>query len=131
MAAAVLLLLTSLGIRTTSAAVPVVLDYACNAAKFDADDKRGACVNPLLIDLLGDQNAMYTYNYYDTYDGCDYGRSVIYGYLYSEPDSGVCIGKAMDALLNRQYCGGRMGGQASGEGCFMRFEVYDFADEVL
>ncbi|CAL1390974.1 unnamed protein product [Linum trigynum] len=129
MVAAVLLLVKSLVIRTTPS--EVVLEFECNTAEFEAGDKRRDCVNPLLNELLADdQNPPYAYKFYDTYHSCDNGRSVIYGYIYSEPRSGACTGAATDILLNRQYCGGRMGGHASGEGCKMRFEVYDFGNEL-
>ncbi|CAL1390972.1 unnamed protein product [Linum trigynum] len=115
------LVITSLGIRTTTAQE---MEFLCNSEKFPLDDPKRVCTYHMLDDLLGWGAEPEDGRWYDSWD-CEDGRSTIYGFRYSDRSVGRCIGTAKDILQNRQ-CRGHIGGRAWGVGCYMRFEIVPF-----
>ncbi|CAL1407952.1 unnamed protein product [Linum trigynum] len=113
------LFVVSLGVQAASAEV----SYLCNGESFEDGDPRSLCVYFLMRVLIGEATPVRVGRWYKEQDCVD--GSSVYGFQWADQGKTGCLYEARDALQNTQ-CQHRVGGQAWGDGCYMRFETYPF-----
>ncbi|CAL1358007.1 unnamed protein product [Linum trigynum] len=115
----VVLSVMSPGVPTASA----VIDGICDAESFPIGDQRILCVSMLLANMVGLDFPVKKGGWYMSEDCAK--NTTLYGYRTAGEGASGCMYEAQD-YLEYQNCRYRIGGQAWGTGCYMRFEVYPF-----
>ncbi|CAL1375928.1 unnamed protein product [Linum trigynum] len=119
---AVVLVVVSLRSQSASANV---ISYLCNDDLFDYDDLHIECVYILFDKLVGDARPVKQGAWYLPQTCSSDDSVIVYGYRRMDEGATDCISDAEDDIVNI-FCRHRTGGQAWGDGCYLRFEIYPF-----